>query len=178
MMKRTHARATLVLTVAAMAALVALTPTAAAEDVDIDVSPTTFKLASQSKVVVHAAIAYELVDPDSVELYLGEYGDDCGEDGCQLWWIATWKTDADDWGNLVAIFEMEDIKEEYLTEEPVPTADERKTDDHYATLVLKADNATDSSTRYWGTQHVIVIDEEGGRPSGSKSSRPQNDKRK
>jgi hypothetical protein len=101
-----------------------------ANEITIDVAPNTLNLQSDGKVVtVHTDIAYSAVDVTSV--YINGIA------------IASWK--ADNRGNFVAKFSMDDVKH----------LDGLIIDD-YNTLQLVGLN-TDGEP-FWGEQDIMVID--------------------
>ncbi len=122
-----------------MVMVILVAPVAWAGEISIDVAPNTLNLNSHGKVVtVHADVAYSSVDVYTV--YLNEVA------------IQSWK--ADNRGNFVAKFKMDDVK----------TIDGLVLND-YNTLKFVAMTTYDEAV--WGTAEVMVIDR-GSMPSGNR----------
>lgn len=131
-MNRTHPPTFLTLTLAVLAALVALTPAIAQDssyEVSIDVAPAILNLENSGSVVtVHANILYAEVA--SAELYIGADA------------IQSWRMDEDNQGYFVANFTMLDIKTAVL---------ENQTNT-FVLIGIDQDNF-----QFWGEQVVMVI---------------------
>ncbi len=111
-------------------ALLAIAIPCSAEEIAIDVAPNTLNLASSGQVVtVHTDLAYWSVDVTSVYL-----------NGVL---IQSWK--ADNRGNFVAKFSMDDVK---LLDGLVI--------DGYNTLTIVG--LTFDDMEFWGEQEIMVID--------------------
>ena len=111
-------------------ALLAIAVPCSAEEIVIDVAPNTLNIASSGHVVtVHTDIAYWVVDVSSVYL-----------NGLL---IQSWK--ADDRGNFVAKFSMDDVKR----------LDGLVIGD-YNTLTIVGLTIDDMT--FWGEQDIMVID--------------------
>lgn len=119
--------------------VILVAPAAWAGEISIDVAPNTLNLNSHGKVVtVHTDVAYSAIDVYTV--YLNEVS------------IQSWK--ADNRGNFVAKFKMDDVK----------TIDGLVLND-YNTLKFVAMTTYDEAV--WGTAEVMVIDR-GYMPSGNR----------
>ena len=119
--------------------VILVAPAAWAGEISIDVAPNTLNLNSHGKVVtVHTDVAYSSNDVYTV--YLNEVA------------IQSWK--ADNRGNFVAKFKMDDVK----------TIDGLVLND-YNTLKFVAMTTYDEAV--WGTAEVMVIDR-GYMPSGNR----------
>ena len=114
-----------------------LMPTACqAFEITIDVSPNVLNIQSNSTVLtVHTNIDFDLVNCPTVSIYVGA---DATDPVAISWWKA------DDRGNFVAKFSMEDIKAELGPE------------DYNQLTTFRMVGETTSGEEFYGEQEILV----------------------